>query len=141
MIANTKWYNELGSVMTIDRVDLKHGYFCGTYCSAVGEAKKEYPLTGHLDPDGSTLGWVVVWRNQYMNACSTTTWCGQYQFDPNTHEEVIVTTWLLTAQTDPQEDWNSTNVGFDEFLPHQCAPERTERVKQRRQMSHPKSAA
>ena len=141
MTTGSKWYNELGSVMTIDHIDVENGDFCGTYCSAVGQAEKEYPLSGRLDTEGFSLGWVVTWKNQYMNAFSTTSWSGQYQVDPVTRETVIVTTWLLTAQSTPQDDWNSTNVGFDEFLSHPCALERTERVKQRRQTSHPKSAA
>ena len=27
----------------------------------------------------------------------------------------LITTWLLTAQTKPEENWESTLVGFDQF--------------------------
>ena len=49
-----------------------------------------------------------------MAANSTTTWSGQWQqikFDI-----YIYTTWLLTSQTEPTDNWESTLVGKDTFL-------------------------
>lgn len=34
------WYSELGSEMTITKVDLDKGCFAGWYCSAVGKLKR-----------------------------------------------------------------------------------------------------
>ena len=62
----------------------KKGTFRGFYSSPVGEAgiKQEYHLCGHFDTEGQSLGWVVTWQNQCINAKSTTCWSGQIQFDP-----------------------------------------------------------
>ena len=54
--SGSKWYNELGSVMTITEVNQNTGSFSGTYNSAVGKAAKEYELQGHFDTKGSSLG-------------------------------------------------------------------------------------
>ena len=132
----SKWYNELGSEMVIGDVDTVNGNFTGTYCSAVGEAIKTYLLQGRFDTDGWSLGWVVSFQNQYLNAHSTTGWSGQLQVD-DCETPTIYTTWLLTSQTDPEDNWNSTNVGFDTFT--QTPPEK--KTARKGQCSHPKKAA
>ena len=133
----SKWYNELGSVMEIGLVDAQKGDFTGTYCSAVGEATKTYELQGRFDTNGTTLGWIVTYKNQYLNAHSTCGWSGQLQVDEKDLKPTIFTTWLLTSQTDPEDNWNSTNVGFDTFT--QSPP--AKRMTQKGQGSHPKDAA
>ena len=48
-----------------------------------------------------------------MTANSTTTWSGQWQ---KTRSGIrIFTTWLLTSQTEPKDNWKSTLVGKDTF--------------------------
>ena len=101
--------------MTITATD-ELGGFEGSYCSTVGEATKEYPMNGRCLIDGSTLAWSVAWKNQYLNANSCTAWSGQMQYDTS-NNPVIITTWLLTQRTNPQDDWQSTNVGMDTFKP------------------------
>lgn len=135
------WYNELGSVMKISEIDSVNGSFTGTYCSAVGDATKEYILQGRFDTEGRSLGWVVSYQNEYLNAHSTCTWSGQVQLDSIAQEPIILTTWLLTTQTTPQYDWESTNVGFDTFMQSQPAKEVTQRAKLRCQCSHPQAAS
>ena len=127
--------------MTITKVDELQGNFTGVYCSAVGQAEKEYALCGRFDTGGQTLGWVVSYNNQYMNAHSTCGWSGQIQIDPDIREPVIFTTWLLTTQSTPQNDWNSTNVGSDTFTKMPPGVDLAKRAKLRRQCSHPKAAA
>ena len=126
--------------MTIKFIDYVNGNFSGTYCSAVGDAEKEYGLQGRFDNDGRSLGWSVAYKNQYRNAHSTASWSGQIQVDPKTLQPHILTTWLLTTQTDPIEDWASTNVGFDTFMQVPPNEETILRAKQRCQQSHPKNA-
>ena len=115
LAAGIRWYNELGSVMTITTVDREYGNFAGQYCSGVGKAVYNYTLLGRFDTEGKSLGWVVSYNNQYLNANSTAAWSGQIQIDRNTSMPVILTTWLLTTQTQPEDNWSSTNVGFDKF--------------------------
>ena len=84
--------------MIITYVNRTTGSFTGTYNSAVGEAFKEYELQGRFDIEGSSLGWVVSFRNKYLNAHSTTAWSGQVQIIQG-EKPIIQTTWLLTTQS------------------------------------------
>ncbi|MFE9122861.1 streptavidin [Streptomyces sp. NPDC007172] len=111
-----KWYNELGSTMIVTRA--ADGGFVGRYESAVGNAEKEYVLTGRYDSapatdgSGTALGWTVAYHNSYRNAHSVATWSGQYV---GGGQERIVTQWLLTSGTPSADQWRSTVVGHDEF--------------------------
>ncbi|CAI8021690.1 Streptavidin-V2 [Geodia barretti] len=133
------WKNELDSAMDITSVDSATGVFGGKYCSKVGEAEKWYVLTGRQDTAGKTLGWTVNWQNSTLNAHSGTTWSGQIQFLPD-GDPVIITTWLLTAQTKPEDNWESTMVGFDHFYLKEPPPEIKEKAKLHCRRSHPKEA-
>lgn len=110
---NGNWYNELGSVMTLQ---VQGENIVGTYQTAVGDAKGLYKLVGRSDTDNhesETVGWVVNWKNQYGDSDSVTTWSGQIQAVDG--EDIIATTWLLTSETAPGDDWHSTLVGKDTF--------------------------
>ena len=133
-----KWFNELGSCMNITAA--RDGMLHGKYETAVGIADKTYDLTGRYDTDGNSLGWTVTWNNCTGSSYSTTGWSGQYQLDPCTKEPRILTTWLLTAQTNPSNDWNSTNIGADVFQPVAPPPDTCLRAKHSCQQSHPKAA-
>ena len=131
------WYNELGSYMILIVAD--DGSFTGTYYTKVGEAEPiEYPLSGRYDiaDGGRTLGWTVAWNG--VN--STTTWSGQYLVDSCTNKAEILTTWLLTVQTSEEDEWESTNVGQDNFSRDRPQPEVCERAQKRGRVSHPKAA-
>ncbi|PPQ65800.1 hypothetical protein CVT26_000390 [Gymnopilus dilepis] len=109
------WYNELGSTMTLTADG--SGGLTGKYNSAVGEAEDFYILTGRYDADppsgkGTSVGWVVTFRNSKLNAHSTSTWSGQYFGGTN---ETILTHWLLTTSSTPANVWSSTNIGTDTF--------------------------
>ena len=137
--ADSKWYNELGSVMTITSVDTQTGVFTGTYESQVGQAGKTYLMSGRYDNTGDTLGWTVNWLNFYLNAHSVTTWSGHSQIQSN-GQPIILTTWLLTSQTTPEDNCESTQVGFDQFTQTQPTPESIEQAKIRCRRSHHKLA-
>lgn len=132
------WYNELGSMITIDRVGT--GGFTGTYQTAVsttGCAKGTFSLVGTSDGDvdGSSVGFVVAWVNDISNCHSVTGWSGQLQIIDG--EEQIVATWLLTMETDPSQDWASTLVGRDVFTRY-AAKEATLALKSKQKRpSHP----
>jgi hypothetical protein len=107
------WYNELGSVM---KLQINGNNIVGTYHTLVGDAEGIYPLMGIGDFDNhqsEALGWVVSWNNEFKNSDSVTVWSGQYQ--EKNEEDVILTTWLLTSESRPQDDWRSTLVGTDIF--------------------------
>lgn len=109
------WYNQLGSEMTLTTD--KDGGLTGKYRSAVGKAEDWYYLSGRYDVlpppnEGDSVGWVVTFRNQKLDAHSTASWSGQYFNDSN---ERIITQWLLTSSTIPDNVWDSTNIGTDTF--------------------------
>ncbi|WEK38292.1 MAG: avidin/streptavidin family protein [Candidatus Pseudobacter hemicellulosilyticus] len=113
MNINGTWYNQLGSQMVL-QVNGKN--IQGTYHTKVGDASGIYELTGKMDIDNdasTAIGWVVLWNNQYGSSDSVTTWSGQIQEIAG--EETIVTTWLLTAETEDDDNWHSTLVGKDVF--------------------------
>ena len=56
-----------------------------------------------------------MYRNQYQTAESTATWSGQWQLQPEKDRILIYTTWLLTVQTTPENNWQSTYIGKDTF--------------------------
>ena len=111
-----KWYNELGSMMTLK---VKNGQLSGTYHTAVGKTKKSgsYALIGRYDAKAKkkncALGFVVSWQNTVQAIGSVTAWSGQYQV--RKRQETILTTWLLTDETKSANNWKSTLVGSDTF--------------------------
>lgn len=103
------WKNQLGSKMIIESVSAD-GEVKGSYETAVsasGCAKGTFPLVGRTNLP--SLGFVVSWTNDLSKCSSVTAWSGQLQKDQ------IVTTWLLTAQTVPTNNWQSTTVNQDVF--------------------------
>ena len=122
--------------MVITSYDSKTGVFSGNYQSLVGDATKWYILTGRKDTDGNSIGWTVSWQNSNNNAHSVTTWSGQFQLQ-SFGDPIILTTWLLTSQTTPDDDWESTQVGFDHFS---LTKPTQEKPKLHCRKSHPKEA-
>jgi hypothetical protein len=110
------WYNELGSMMTIDPV--ANGQFTGTYTTAVsstGCAQGNFTLVGLTDTDtgGEGVGFVVNWKNNKADCESVTAWSGQAQTING--EDQINAFWLLTVESAPDQDWYATHVGQDVF--------------------------
>ena len=124
--------------MVITSVDPATGVFGGIYCSKVGDAEKWYVLTGRQDTDGETVGWTVNWNNASNNSHSVTTWSGQQRLRDG--DSLILTTWLLTSQTSPENDWESTQIGFDQFSLNDPSSEEKEKAKFHCRKSHPKDA-
>jgi hypothetical protein len=107
------WYNQLGSRMDLT---VAGGQINGWYETKVGEASGRYVLSGRTDTDSDAarnIGWVVSWENAYGSSDSVTAWSGELQTIDG--EEVITTTWLLTIETKPENNWKSTLVGRDVF--------------------------
>ena len=124
------WYNQLGSKLTINEV--QEGELTGSYETAVstsGCAKGAFPLVGRTNTNGNrqSVGFVVSWKNAQSNCNSVTAWSGQLQ---NVNgEEQLVTTWLLTVETDPKNNWQSTYVNKDTFKRQLQAEELIYKVK------------
>ena len=132
------WYNQLGSRLTISSAC--DGQLSGNYESEVGDAECRYVMTGRYDTKGRSLGWVVTWNNKtHGSSISTTSWSGQYQENEDGMPEIL-TTWLLTEQTSPEKDWNSTNVGFGTFTRVPPTPEENQKCSKAYQIGHPKGA-
>lgn len=113
MDLNGTWHNELGSSMTLT---VNGNSVTGTYQTAVGNASGIYDLVGRTDTDNDSsqaIGFVVAWQNSYGSSDSVTAWSGQYQIIDGV--DTIVTTWLLTKETDSNEDWKSTIINKDIF--------------------------
>lgn len=136
MDLNGTWYNQLGSQLTLS---VAGQTITGTYITAVGDAEGEYELVGQADTDNDAsqaVGWVVVWTNQSGSSDSVTSWSGQYQIMDG--EEIIATTWMLTSETDVDEDWASTLVGKDTFTRTQpTADTVSEKLKRGSKKSNP----
>lgn len=117
------WYNELNSKMTLEVSGKK---ITGKYNTKVGDAEGEYDLIGQVDTDkdeSQAIGWVVVWSNEKNgNSDAVTAWSGQVQKVNGT--VTIITTWLLTGETDTENNWRSTRIGKDVFT--QKAPKSNE---------------
>jgi hypothetical protein len=124
------WYNELGSKMTLV-VDGQH--VTGHYYTAVGDAEGIYHLAGRTNRDNTVLGFAVAWQNEYGDSESATAWSGEY----HDSDDIIVTTWLLTSQTDEPDDWKSTLVGKDIFQRQSPDKDAVSRAKLMRAPSHP----
>jgi hypothetical protein len=120
-----KWFNELGSIMDLQ---VNNGAISGTYQTKVGDAHGIYELVGQVDTDNdesTAIGWVIVWNNKYGSSDSVTAWSGQFQCIDS--KDTIITTWLLTGETIPTNDWRSTFIGKDIFTRN--PPTETEIVK------------
>ena len=114
-----RWINELNSILIIEHVD-KDGNISGKYNSAAGNAEDFYALSGKLEPGlldrskGRPVGLTVVWKNDKMDACSVTTWSGQFYSLPD--KDVLIANWLLTRCQDFKDAWEATIVGQDHFV-------------------------
>lgn len=139
MFPSGLWYNELGSMM---QLNVSGGNVWGWYYSAVGTAKATYPLSGQINtqpyPFSQVLGWAVAWTNAYANAHSATAWSGQYQTVDG--QEEIVAFWLLTSETQEQDDWEATLVGKDVFTRTKPADDEIVKARKRTAKSHPTEA-
>ena len=76
-------------------------------------------MTGTYDKDGTesggSIGWSVTYNNaERGNSKSTSTWSGQRQLTLG-GSPIILTTWLLTSQTIPFNNWESTLTNQDLF--------------------------
>ncbi len=132
------WYNELGSEM---QLSASGGQVSGIYMTSVGYASGDYTISGRYNETpssgGQALGWAVAWDNPYINSHSATAWSGQYQTDPTTNAEEIGTFWLLTSETDPDDDWAATQIGQDTFTRQKPTSDAIEKARKGRAASHP----
>ncbi|XP_072216173.1 avidin-related protein 4/5-like [Excalfactoria chinensis] len=110
-----KWINDLGSSMTIERVNY-NGEFIGTYLTAVADKPEHItksPLVGfqNMTVCQPTFGFTVEWN--FIE--STSVFTGQCFMDWNGNE-VLRTMWLLRSHADKiGDDWNATRVGYNIF--------------------------
>jgi hypothetical protein len=133
-----EWFNELGSMM---RIDVNGSTITGKYHTAVGDAEGVYDLIGRISipsDDNRTLGFVVTWQNDKRSTDSATAWSGEAQEVDGTQH--IATTWLLTEETAPADNWKSTIVGKDLFSRLPPDPRSVSRLRAFRRPSHHSAA-
>ncbi len=134
MDLNGDWYNELGSLMTLI---VNGASITGKYHTAVGDADGLYELAGRLSlpaDENRTLGFTVAWQNDRRSVDSTTSWSGEArEINGN---QTILTTWLLSTETTPDNDWKSTLVGKDLFTRVRPTADQIEAAKAVRGPSH-----
>ena len=139
------WWNELNSKMTIKMDPADSRAISGEYQTAVGDAtSRTYPLMGRCDDSGAavknkTIGWVVAFDppdppppGKPPYAPSLTSWSGQWHEVTDTTGKVvefIATTWILTRQSDPPDDWDSTMVNKDYFFRTKPTPDQLAKAK------------
>lgn len=105
------WYNELGSSMEITQSD--SGGLTGRYINQAPDSPVlNEGLVGSIGKGvPATLGFVV----NFEDGEYTTAWSGRYQKDAE-GKEVIMTTWLMTANlAESPNYWEAVNVGQDRF--------------------------
>lgn len=124
------WFNELGSKMTLQ---INGQDVTGYYYTAVGDAEGIYNLAGRTNNSNTVLSFSVAWQNDYGDSESATAWSGEY----HDQDDIIVTTWLLTSQTDEEDDWKSTLVGKDIFQRQSPNKDAVSHTKLMRAPSHP----
>jgi hypothetical protein len=133
-----EWFNELGSMM---RIDVHGATITGKYQTAVGDADGLYDLVGRVslpEDDNRTIGFVVAWQNDKRKTDSITTWSGEVREVNGT--QFITTTWLLTEETNPKDDWKSTLVGKDLFTRVRVDPDSSLKLRAFRRPSHHSAA-
>lgn len=117
-----RWYNELGSEMNLTVT--ADGLVSGVYRTAVADRPlpPPRPLAGLCDARPrpgrpQSIAFAVEWGHPESAIGSITAWSGQFQVitDQGKEEQVLVTTWLLTTETERPGAWSSTLVGHDVF--------------------------
>jgi len=112
------WENEHGSVMDITVED---GRIEGLYSSHTGETGT-YRVVGLADPapnpETRTFAFVVCWRAIDSDEPDSlghwvSAFVGQLQMIDG--EETLTTTWLLTKDTPPEDNWTSMLVDRSVF--------------------------
>lgn len=130
-----QWFNELKSHMVID----VHGcMITGKYHTGVGGAEGEYELVGRIstpNDNNRTIAFVVAWQNGMQDTDAVTAWSGEVREIEGT--QYMTTTWLLTRETLPKDDWRSTAVGKDYFTRTPQDAQNAEKFSLLRRPSHP----
>lgn len=130
-----QWFNELGSRMVIDVHD---GMITGQYHTGVGEAAGEYELVGRIsmpNNDNRAIAFVVAWQNGMQDTDAVTAWSGEVREVDEI--QYMTTTWLLTRETLPKNDWRSTAVGKDYFTRTPQDAKDVDKLSLLRRPSHP----
>ena len=115
---NGVWVNELGSTLTINKVDSSNGSISGTYQSPSGTAGQKHPLVGwtnKLNPapnkDNVTI---VSFSVNWGKYGSVTSWSGTCSTNAGT--PTIKTVWNL-VRSNSDFTWDHILTNSDTFTP------------------------
>eukprot|EP00027_Filamoeba_sp_ATCC50430_P012818 CAMPEP_0168563924 /NCGR_PEP_ID=MMETSP0413-20121227/12943_1 /TAXON_ID=136452 /ORGANISM="Filamoeba nolandi, Strain NC-AS-23-1" /LENGTH=131 /DNA_ID=CAMNT_0008595505 /DNA_START=14 /DNA_END=409 /DNA_ORIENTATION=+ len=107
--------NTLGSIVELSAND--DFSITGTYRTGVGSATQPGKVVGSWAPGKNCtaiVGWTVCWKDvQEGKDISVCSWSGK--LNQTKEKTEIETTWLLTADTEPQKNWNATSINKDYF--------------------------
>lgn len=112
---NQKWRKyQTDDFLVIEKVNNKNGTFAGSYEHVTRSGPKtvfKYPFRGEFDPHGTTIGWVVSYRDEFIDNNVLAAWAGYSQFDPNTQRPSLSTMSIVAHQSSV-----NTTAGYDTFL-------------------------
>ncbi|UTA68509.1 avidin/streptavidin family protein [Emticicia sp. 21SJ11W-3] len=122
-----KWQNELGSILTIENIDEKTGYFKGFYQTADSiptekgdkiSLEVKWPVHGTVS--GDVISFIADYTKENPNLC---TWLGNIDTEANR----LLMHWLLGSTTLQRENsekrptphWAATRIGKDIFVKYE----------------------
>ena len=111
--------------MEIVEYDTDSGIFNALLHHNYDHMRGPFHVVGYKDPDGNTMSWSLGWHTNQLNLCAAISWSGQTQYLAN-GDAVIQTTWVLIKQTSPENNWNSTLIGTEQFYPLDNPPPQCE---------------
>lgn len=109
------WRNQLGSELVLHADGfggLSGSFHTGTHRAEEGAAG----VTGSYDTLTAGSDCVLAFTVKWSEAHGFTVWAGRYRGGDGT----IQATWLMTVDSEPEEEWRSTVIGHDVF--HRVAP-------------------
>ena len=113
-----EWVNELGSTLSIEKLDSSTGSISGTYQSPSGTAGQKHPLVGWLNKSNQVPGkdniTVVSFSVNWGTYGSVTSWSGTCS--TNSEKPTIKTIWNL-VRSNSDFSWDHILTNNDTFIP------------------------
>jgi hypothetical protein len=115
---NGEWVNQLGSTLSIEKVDSSTGSISGTYQSPSGTAGQKHPLVGWLNKSNPVQGkdniTVVSFSVNWGTYGSVTSWSGTCS--STSEKPTIKTIWNL-VRSNSDFSWDHILTNSDTFTP------------------------
>jgi len=113
-----KWENQLGSTLSIEKIDEETGQITGKYSSPSGTAGEEFPLMGWVNESPKMEGKdnvpVIEFSVRWGKYRSITSWTGYC--DEDNGKRTLVMQWHLVRPNSGNR-WDHVLTGQDRFTP------------------------